>query len=340
MSRPIHYWPDPTLGDLLWTGASVPAGALAEPPGFAYAGSCKGAIALVLEYLRSTGTLRDRMSPVLAPRWMDYSVYRTMMGFCLPTVDVRSDASVLMAYHQFGFPENMHRIMEFADFKKMLVIEDCAHAPASRYDGRDLGTIGRFGVYSFSKLVFCYALGGVAYGDPGFKDWLGQKRARASRPLGLWIDGVKLVDEYWTSRHGETPFISKLRKATYSLYEDGPEPAERSIRLWLAKRDAEISARRLNYSRVLERTRSWGVCDGLEAEGITPSWIPLLVPEPKITPILSAVEAAGVRAGGGRFDVARFFIEPDYRPCVLLPCHGGIGEDVLHRTLDAVRACL
>ncbi|MFI5349401.1 MAG: DegT/DnrJ/EryC1/StrS family aminotransferase [Elusimicrobiota bacterium] len=340
MRRLIHYWPAPTLGDLLGTGSSVPADKLTEPPGFAYAGSCKGAIASVLGYLRSAGTLADRMSPVLAPRWMDYSVYRTMMGFCFPTVDVRAGASVLMAYHQFGFPENMRLIMEFADFKKMTVIEDCAHAPASAFEGRPLGSIGRFGVFSFSKLVFCYALGGIAYSDPGFEEWLRRKRTRQSRPLGLLLDGIKLVDEFWTSRHGETPFVANLRKAAYSLYEDGPAPAERNICLWLAKRGGEIAARQRNYRRVLETARSWGICDGLEAEGITPSWIPLLVPEPKIARIVSDIEAVGVRAGGGRFDVARFFIEPDYRPCVLLPCHSGIGENELDRMLMAVRARL
>ncbi|MFI5363798.1 MAG: DegT/DnrJ/EryC1/StrS family aminotransferase [Elusimicrobiota bacterium] len=340
MSRPIHHWPEPTLRDLLGAGPRVPAGSLAEPPGFAYTGSCKGAIASVLGYLRDTGTLANRMSCVLVPRWMDYSVYRTMMGSCFPATDPRSQASVLMAYHQFGFPENMRRIMEYADFRKMVVIEDCAHACASSFEGRPLGSIGRFGVFSFSKFVFCYALGGVAYADPAFEDWLRRRHAGASPALGRMLEGVKLLDEYWTSRHGEAPFVAKLRKAAYSLYEDAPAPAERNIRLWLAKRDAELAARRLNYRRVLEAARSWGICDGLEAEGIAPSWIPLLVPEAKITAIVSAIQAAGIRAGGGRFDVARFFIEPDYRPCVLLPCHSGIGEERLRRALDAVRGAL
>ena len=56
----------------------------------------------------------------------------------------------LMPVHLFGNVANMGAIMKVARKHKLAVVEDCAQAVGARYDGRDAGTIGDVGCYSFN----------------------------------------------------------------------------------------------------------------------------------------------------------------------------------------------
>jgi dTDP-4-amino-4,6-dideoxygalactose transaminase len=55
----------------------------------------------------------------------------------------------IMPVHLFGNPANMGQILEIAQERKLLVIEDAAQAIGSRWMGRSIGTLGDFGCFSF-----------------------------------------------------------------------------------------------------------------------------------------------------------------------------------------------
>jgi dTDP-4-amino-4,6-dideoxygalactose transaminase len=59
----------------------------------------------------------------------------------------RTKAIIVM--HYGGYPCRMGEILAIAQENGLTVIEDCAHAPGARYEGRPLGTLGDFGCYSF-----------------------------------------------------------------------------------------------------------------------------------------------------------------------------------------------
>lgn len=63
----------------------------------------------------------------------------------------------IVVVHLFGHPAEMDRIMEIADRHHLQVIEDCAQAPAARYRGRTVGTIGHIGGFSlnYHKTIHC-----------------------------------------------------------------------------------------------------------------------------------------------------------------------------------------
>ncbi len=56
----------------------------------------------------------------------------------------------IMVVHIFGLPADMDPIMELARERGLLVIEDCAQAPLTRYKGRHVGTFGHIGVFSLN----------------------------------------------------------------------------------------------------------------------------------------------------------------------------------------------
>lgn len=342
-ARPLGFLPPPTLRD---AGLALAAGAAdaRDPdfPFFEFVGSGKAAIAAVLHFLRERGVLRDKMSEVLVPRWLGYPVYQTMLEHAFPTTDSKSGAKVLLAYHQYGFPQDMARVKEYADFRKMVLVEDCAHACQSSFKGKRLGTFGEHAVFSYSKFAFCAALGGVASSAPGFAESLRRRKAAASQAMTAAINAFRWLDEANAAR--ARPLLPEAmtrgRKMFFAAYGDSPLASFAAIGLWQAKKDAEIAARRANYRLVLDACRSTGLCEGLETEGVAPFVVPLMVTAEKIPAVVAALAAAGVRTGSYLFDVNRFLVEPDFRPCVPIPCHGGVAASDLDRILGAVRSQL
>ena len=61
--------------------------------------------------------------------------------------------------HIGGYPVDMEPLMDLARQKGIAVIEDAAHAFGGTYRGRQLGTIGDFGAYSFHEVKNITALG-------------------------------------------------------------------------------------------------------------------------------------------------------------------------------------
>ena len=67
---------------------------------------------------------------------------------------------VLLATHMFGEPCQMDELRAFAERHDLIVIEDCAHALGSQYQGRQAGTFGRAAVFSLSVLKLITGFGG------------------------------------------------------------------------------------------------------------------------------------------------------------------------------------
>jgi dTDP-4-amino-4,6-dideoxygalactose transaminase len=55
----------------------------------------------------------------------------------------------IIVLHYGGFACDMHAVLEIAERNRINVIEDSAHAPGSRWDGRSCGAIGDVGCFSF-----------------------------------------------------------------------------------------------------------------------------------------------------------------------------------------------
>lgn len=55
----------------------------------------------------------------------------------------------IMLPHNYGNPNEMDAIMDFAEAHDLYVIEDCCDALGARYDGKKLGTYGSFSTFSF-----------------------------------------------------------------------------------------------------------------------------------------------------------------------------------------------
>ncbi|WP_216320693.1 DegT/DnrJ/EryC1/StrS family aminotransferase [Deinococcus aestuarii] len=73
----------------------------------------------------------------------------------------------IMPVHLYGNPCEMDEIMAIAEEHGLLVIEDCAQSFGARYRGKQTGTIGNVGAYSFfpSKNLGAFGDGGLLVTD-------------------------------------------------------------------------------------------------------------------------------------------------------------------------------
>ncbi|HEY9880878.1 MAG TPA: DegT/DnrJ/EryC1/StrS family aminotransferase [Leptolyngbyaceae cyanobacterium] len=88
----------------------------------------------------------------------------------------------IMPVHLFGQPVNMDAVMAVADQYKIAVIEDCAQATGATWGGRQVGSIGHVGAFSFfptKNLGGCGDGGALTTSDPAI-----QEKARVLREHG------------------------------------------------------------------------------------------------------------------------------------------------------------
>lgn len=94
----------------------------------------------------------------------------------------------IIVVHLAGWPADMDPIMELADEHGLIVIEDCAQAHGATYRGRQVGSIGHAGAFSFcqDKIMTTGGEGGMVT----LNDTTAWKRAWAYRDHGKDFDTV------------------------------------------------------------------------------------------------------------------------------------------------------
>lgn len=83
---------------------------------------------------------------------------------------ITNNTKAIVVVHYAGMACEMDKIMKLADRYNLFVVEDAAHAIESQFDGKQLGTIGHFGTFSFheTKNVICGEGGLLLVNDDRF----------------------------------------------------------------------------------------------------------------------------------------------------------------------------
>lgn len=88
----------------------------------------------------------------------------------------------VIAVHYAGYPADIKAIRKICDVHNLILIEDCAHSPIIKYDGKYLGTYGDCGCFSFfSNKNMTTVEGGMAI----FNDQEKYDKARLLRSHGM-----------------------------------------------------------------------------------------------------------------------------------------------------------
>ncbi|MBU1131213.1 DegT/DnrJ/EryC1/StrS family aminotransferase [Patescibacteria group bacterium] len=301
-------------------------------------GSGKGAIAIIFKYLLEKGVIVNKLDEVLVADWVGYWVYNQIQQFTFPTKRFSNRCRAILVYHQYGFPQDMDKILEFAHDKNLIIIEDCAHSLKSYYKGKLLGTFGDFSIYSFSKWFFCFALGGVSSRFADFNSFASHLIKDAPFGVTLYKDIFKYI--YECSSFSKSVFFRKhaelLLNTSYALYGEAFKTSWPARSLLNSKIAREINIRQERYQYFLRETADFEICGHLEREGITPYIIPIYCPEAKNSILLKALAERNIQSGLYHFDFGRNLLSPNFKKCILIPCHAGISDKVFSDITDLV----
>ncbi|MBS3052259.1 MAG: aminotransferase class I/II-fold pyridoxal phosphate-dependent enzyme [Candidatus Aenigmarchaeota archaeon] len=102
------------------------------------------------------------MSSNLTPVFTDISHKTLNINENLIGNKVTIKTRCILPTHIYGQPCEMNRIMKIAKKHNLYVIEDCAHACGSEYNGKKVGSVGDFGFFSFGFGKHISTLGGGA----------------------------------------------------------------------------------------------------------------------------------------------------------------------------------
>ncbi len=139
----------------------------------------------------------------------------------------------VMAVHFFGYPADVLALRELCDAHGLILIEDCAEAIGARVDedGRQVGTVGELGAFSFfSKNQLCVGEGGMVSTSA---DELAE-RVRLLRSHAL-------TSGTWDRHRGHDP-VYDIVNVGFNFRIDEPRAALGLSRI--ERLDADIAARR------------------------------------------------------------------------------------------------
>jgi hypothetical protein len=289
------------------------------PGGSLLTGSGKSAIYLVLSFLRRTGVLVDKSQAVLVPRFLGYWVYNTINAAAPCAPSDMPEVKVVLVYHQYGFPQDMDRIQEYASSRGLIVIEDCAHCLESFYRGTRCGTIGHYAIFSLSKFA-PLSPAGALIGSRELMEYSETIMSRAPRWQIVFKEVAKAFYESsdkYVNLGNRTAFLAM----SYSLY-----PSATSLGAAAAKKlertdfKREVQIRKSFYTSLRVCAGRHGLCDHLEEEGVVPYIVPLKGDLNKLEKLQNLLSSRGVPSAFLHFDVARNLLSPRFVKCLCLPC--------------------
>ncbi len=288
-------------------------------------------------------------------------------------INERTDPSTvgILVTHYFGFPQDLSAVIASCREKRLVLLEDCAHALYSRSpDGAWLGTGGDFGAFSLYKTVFLPNGGALLDNRPGASP---PEAGRRHLDLAILKATVRAIVEHEAS--GGSPLarpsrflVSRLRSAAGETAGDRPNSGDGSLpwyyavprfdyengisflsRALLARTPAEevIEARRRNYILLARMIGELGFEFLFPAlpDGVCPLALPVLVDR------RDAVER-GMRMAGIEVYVFGRRLHPLFADlelkearrlserAIALPIHQLLGPEEIHRVAEAFLAAV
>ena len=126
--------------------------------------------------------------------WADIDPDARVMSIETVAPLVTGRTRVIVCVHLVGLTVDMDPILALAKEKNIDVVEDCAQAPGARYKGRRVGSMGRFGCFSFHTQKNITTLG-----EGGMFLCADEKDAEVARKL-RWMGNEAFPGErerYW-----------------------------------------------------------------------------------------------------------------------------------------------
>jgi hypothetical protein len=289
-------------------------------------------------FLRSRGFKRHEHR-VQVPRYLSRCVLNALTYSAFP-VELPQPGDGLLLYHAFGFPQRGRP-------RSPLVIEDIAHAFFGDGNTGRREWVGEVAVFSLPKF---FATGGLAGGlvcrdeetAGPIREWV--RRAPPGSPeVRGWMRAVAVGAGHDLRGNEEQVFLESAYELLFKFVR--PDPLDLAGFPASVAEIREVGKARLERVNVFRKILGAGaVPPGFwdRMENLIPHALPYFGPGgmEQLRAADRALGEQGVEAGIYHVDVRRDTYDPEYRPCLLLPCHQDIALEPFINLCEVVRrAC-
>lgn len=308
--------------------------------------SGKSSIAIILNFLRKKKYLENKASEVMMNKWMGNEVYKSVLNFSSFKTDTSTPANVMICYHQYGYPQDLDRILDYCHEKKIFLIEDCAHVLESYYKGKKLGNFGEISLYSFSKFIHCGSLGGIQINNDELKEEFTLLYEEMLKNSNSILEKSHLIQKYLFSFCVKKNFnkfkniLSIFERAFYSLNDYTLKPSKKSKKIFYNNLNSEIGFRKKYKNILFSEIKNKDYLEPILHDNVTPYAIPLFSTEKKLEKIKKKMNELDFECDIFHFDVNKCLLNPNYKKCVLIPLSYASEDNYifLEKTIDVINS--
>lgn len=241
-------------------------------------------------------------------------------SFTVKHLDDRTKAIFL--FHQWGYPQDMDKILPRIRERNLLVIEDCAHGFDSTYKGQKIGTFGKVAIFSFAKLFTTYIGGTIISADAGFIQHL-RKERQGKNSVYNWL--FNSLAFYVAKKSFEERKLKTLLDIIYFTSVHFPNISRKALGLLPADRNELLyllGLRKNNYLFLKNNIKKdYLMIDWNEEIEVNPLCMPIFLPLSKLAVAREKLLQHKIDAEILHFDINRNMFEPNYQKCLAIPCH-------------------
>ena len=268
--------------------------------------SGKQGLSLIINYLKEKHFIKNKHDEIFVPKFMGTWVYSSLNNHILTSPYFSDKTKIIHMYHQFGIPQEIDVILNFAKEKNLKVIEDCAHVLNCDLNNENIiGNNGDFTIYSFSKFIDCFLLGGIRSNSDDFNRYLTNKIQNSSKYLTIINLFLILFSKFFSSK--------KAMDINYSLYHYPSKPLNFIIKKYkkeIISEKESILKRYLNFKRNL---REFIPYDYLKFDKLVCNYLPIDDDEKKVKILIEKFQSYKMPFKKVFFDINRNMLNPNYK---------------------------
>ena len=283
---------------------------------FRFLNSGKLGLNLILDYLKQFQNFNQKFDEVFVPKYMGQWIYSSLNQKCLTTPVFTKNTKIIYIYHQFGVPQKIHEIKKFASQNKLIIIEDCAHILDGYVNQKDrVGYIGDFSIFSFSKFLNCYLLGGLRTDSKEFMNFLDNQINQSSKTQSI-INYILI--KLASSLKENNNFRKKLFNMNYSLYNFPSKHLNFLLNNFRSKIDKEIFLRSQRFEIVKKKLNHLKEMDYLQFDKLVLYKLPIVLDDNLKEKIKQRFDDENLPYEEMHFDVNRNILNPKYQKVLII----------------------
>ena len=284
---------------------------------FNFLNSGKLGLSLIFEYLKEEKNFNPKFDEVFVPKFMGNWIYSSLNQKCVTSPTLSLNTKVIYMYHQFGIPQKYQEIKDFADENKLILLEDCAHVLSGKDDNDNLiGELGDYTIFSLSKFINCYLLGGVTSKDENFNLFIKDQINKSSK-IQSYINYFMIRFAY--SLNENSILRKKLFNINYSLYNFPSKNLNFVINKFKKNIKREIDLRKIRYNQLRDMFKENILFDYLKCKDLIIFKAPIITEKNNHNKIIENFNKNNLTYEILNYDINRNILNSKYNPTILIP---------------------